>query len=458
MTDYSPVVEQDFVSVDPDTGSIVLHPHEGQERMFASRKRYVVVLAGTQGGKTSSGPWWLYNEIQQCGGGDYLAVTASYDLFKLKMLPEMLNVFEHLTGIGRWWSGAKVIELADPRTGLFLAKKADDPHMWGRIILRSAVAKGGLESATAKAAWLDEAGQDEFRLTAWEAIQRRLSLSRGRVLITTTPYNMGWLKRKLYDQRHANPDIDIINFASNMNPRFSREEFERAKQDLPEWKFQMFYLGIFSRPAGMIYSDFVDAIREDGGHRFIPYGATLPNWMPRYVGVDPGAVHNAMIWLAHDTKHNTYLLYRESLEGRKPIREYAQEALALTKRMDETVLKWAIGQKAELQTRLDWEAAGVKNVVAPEFSDVEAGIDRVIALLRQRRLFISNACTGTLDQLRDYSRELDEMGEPTDRIKNKDKYHYLDALRYAVAQVDVPAKIATVSVGYSGISGRKARR
>ena len=32
-----------------------------------------------------------------------------------------------------------------------------------------------LESATAKAAWLDEAAQNKFKLDSWEAILRRLS-------------------------------------------------------------------------------------------------------------------------------------------------------------------------------------------------------------------------------------------------------------------------------------------
>ena len=101
------------------------------------------------------------------------------------MLPEMRTVYERVLGIGRWWAGDKVIELRDPKRG-FLAKRSDDP-MWGRIILRSASAGSGLESATAKAAWLDECGQDNFVLEDWNAVQARLSLHEGRCLGTTTP-------------------------------------------------------------------------------------------------------------------------------------------------------------------------------------------------------------------------------------------------------------------------------
>src|SRR6266540_1498987 len=143
--------------------------HVGQAKAWRSQARFIVVLAGTQSGKTSYGPAWLKREIDRCGAGDYLAVTASYDLFKLKMLPALRETFEHVYQIGRYWSGDRVIELRDPATGLFWAKHADDT-MWGRIILRSAESGAGLESNTAQAAWLDEAGQDGFDLTTWEAV------------------------------------------------------------------------------------------------------------------------------------------------------------------------------------------------------------------------------------------------------------------------------------------------
>jgi hypothetical protein len=33
----------------------------------------------------------------------------------------------------------------------------------------------------------------------FEAVLRRLSIHMGRVLLTTTPYDLGWIKQKLYD-------------------------------------------------------------------------------------------------------------------------------------------------------------------------------------------------------------------------------------------------------------------
>lgn len=405
-----------------ENGKLHLSLHAAQAEVWDSTRRFTFFIAGSQAGKTSFGPWWLRREIINRGAGDYLAVTASYDLFKLKFLPEIRTVFEHVLRIGRYWAGDKVLELADPKTGKFLANRADDP-MWGRIILRSASAAGGLESSTALAALLDECGQDEFQLIAWEAVLRRLALNRGRVLGTTTPYNLGWLKTQVYDRwRKGDPDYRVVQAESVVNPSFPLEEYERAKRTMPDWKFQMFYAGQFSRPAGMIYSDYSDAI---GGH-LVPDMAIPSEW-PRYVGLDFGGVHTSQIWLAEDVVRSAFYLYRETLAGGLTTPEHVTEAKKYTE--TERVVRWVGGSASEGQPRRDWGAAGI-TVLEPEIVDVEAGIDRVIQLLKTHRLFVFESCAGVRDEFGTYSRELDENGQATEKIKNKARYHRLDALRY----------------------------
>lgn len=421
--------------------ALLLHFHPGQKQAWNSSKRFVFVLAGTQGGKTSFGPWWLWREIMNCGAGDYIAATSSYDLFKLKMLPEIRNVFEHILGIGRYWAGDKILEIKNPETGEFEASRSDDP-MWARVILRSASAEGGLESSTAKAAWLDEVGQDEFGLSAWEAVLRRLSLSVGRVLGTTTLYNLGWLKQRVFHAwEKGDPDFDIIQFESVMNPIFPKAEFDRAKRTLASWKFNMQYRARYDRPAGMIYQDFIDDYRDAGGHKVKPF--KIPTEWPRFVAIDPGGVNCAKLWFAHDTEHDVFYAYRESLDGGKANAEHALEARQLAETNGERVIWWAVGQKAEEQVRLDWIGAGVSNVKEPPFSDVEAGIDKVVALLRQFRLYFLDTLDVTLDQIVTYARKLDENNDPIETIANKEKYHLMDALRYfAVQQAgDIPPNI-----------------
>lgn len=397
---------------DISNGKMTVNLHPGQTKAWDSKARFTFVVAGTQGGKTSFEPLWLDREIKNCGEGDYLAVTATYDLFKLKFLPVMKQYF---CDIFKWQYAAseKVI----------WKNEGNDKY---RIILRSANAEGGLESATAKAAVLDECGQDDFGIGAWEAIQRRLSLSQGRVFGGTTPYNLGWLKTEVFDRwQRGDKDYQVIQFRSTMNPLFPIEEYERAKATMPTWKFEMFYNGNFSRPAGMIYSDLTD------NHYVKPF-AIPPSW-PRYIGIDPGPNNTAVVWMAKNPETKCYYLYREYLEGDKTTKEHADAIKLLS--YNENIFHWALGQKSEKQYRLDWQEQGLP-VNEPNITDVDAGIDRVIALIKQKTFYIFDNLKGCKDQFGTYSRKLDDNGQPTTDIKDKEKYHFLDAVRYCVIGFD----------------------
>lgn len=409
-------------------GRIHLYPHPGQARAWRSPRRFVWMIAGTQGGKTSLGPPWLHREIARRGAGDYLAVTSTFPLLKLKMLPEFLRYFGHTLRLGDWHGSDKVFAFRD-------GVPAEDgtPLDGTRVIFGSATNPESLESATAKGAWCDEVGQDDFRLQSWEAILRRLALNRGRVLGGTTLYNLGWLKQQVYDAwRNGDPDHDVIQFESVVNPAFPQEEFERARRTLPDWKFNLFYRGAYDRPAGLIYSDFVDAYRDDGGHKVRPFD--LPPAWPRYGGLDFGAVNTAKIAVAKDPAANVYYLYREQLDGGKTTPEHAAEAQAWAAGVN--WVSWHGGSKSETQQRMDWQAADVW-VHEPRVADVEAGIDRVIALFKAQRLYVFDSCAGVLDELGTYARETDEQGQPTEKIKDKATYHRLDALRYVAQALDV---------------------
>jgi len=406
-------------------GKLYFNFHEGQLRAWDSSARFTFVLAGTQSGKTSFGPWWLWREIQQTadpagGTNDYIAVTASFDLFKLKLLPELRAAFEYTLQWGRYWPSDRVIELKDPKTGKFWAVHADD-RMWGRIVLRSAASGGGLESMSAKAAFLDECGQDSFTIETWEAILRRLSLSQGRVGAFTTPYNLGWIKTEVWDQWNAgNKDFNVINFPSYFNPLFNRAEYERAKATMPAHRFAMFYDGLLSRPAGLIYDCFDEEIH-------LVDDFPIPKEWPRYGGLDFGAVNTAKLWIAEDVARGRYYVYRENLNGGLSTREHASEIIEHVR--NENHISWWGGAPSEEQQRMDYHTEGVY-VMRPNVSDVESGIDRVTELFKTKRLFVFRSLTGMRDELGSYKRKIDEYGNPTEEIAEKRKYHRLDALRY----------------------------
>ena len=374
---------------------------------------------------TAFGPWWLHREMGLKGPGDYLVATATYDLYKLKLLPETLQVFVTLLGIGKYWAGDQIIEIRDPEKG-FLAERASDP-MYSRIILRSATASGGLEAATALAAWLDEAGQENFRLNAWEAVRRRVAIAQGRVLITTTPYNLGWLKTQIYDRwRRGDPSIGYINFASIANPAYPREEYEELRRTMQPWKFQMFSRGQFARPPGVIYEAMLADVHQIDAF-------DIPDRWPRYCGMDFGPVHTAVIWIAHNEQANRFYVYREYMGGNKTTGEHAAELLQLSGHEE---IRWTRGgAPSEKQERLDYSAAGWR-VLLSAITGVEAGIDRVATLFRENKLYVfKEECPGLVEDLNTYSRETNADGDVLDKIHNKSDYHFADCLRYAAGNL-----------------------
>jgi hypothetical protein len=298
--------------------------------------------------------------------------------------------------------------------------------MWGRIILRSAEAEGGLESTTAKAAWLDEAGQDAFTLAAWEAIQRRLTLHGGRVLITTTLYNFGWLKKRLYDRASADPDIAIVHFDSTANPVFPRAEWERQKESLPPWRFNMQFRGRYDRPAGMIYDCYDDRV----GRGHVQPRFPIPDAWPRYVGLDFGGVNTAAIFLAGEPGTPRLFAYREYHDGGLTAAGHVRQLLKGEPRRPYVVG----GAPSEDQWRQEFKSGGLP-VAGPDIAEVELGIERVYGTIRRNELIVFEDLKGLRGELTSYSRKLDEDGQPTDVIDRKKTYHLLDAARYIIGKL-----------------------
>lgn len=402
-----------FREVMPD-GELRLNLHEGQTRTWESPARFIAMQASTQGGKTVFGPVWLHREMDERGSGDYLAVTATFPLLRLKMLPELRYEFVTLYGWGEWKASDKVFESHEKERGA--------PSQ--RIIVGSATNPESLESATAQAAWLDEVGQEQFKREAWEAVQRRLSLAQGRCLMTTSLYGFGWYKLEVYDRWKAgDADYDVIQFDSLANPAFPREEYERAKVTLPRWKFNLMYRGVFERPAGLIYDSFDETVCA------IPRFELPASW-PRYVGHDFGPNNTAAVWYAQDPGTGFLYLYREYLAGGLSAYDHAQKFKALSR--GETIIKRVGGAHTEGGWRESFTAAGWP-ISEPRERGVEVGINIVYGWHKRNALFVFKDLGLYLDEKLSYSRKLDENYLPTDEIDNKSRHHLMDSERYLIS-------------------------
>jgi hypothetical protein len=386
--------------ITPD-GTLTLNFHPGQLRAWDSRKRFVAVIAGTQSGKTAFGPIWLWREIQDRGPGDYLVATPTFTLLELKALPEFRRFFEAAMQLGRYVA-SPVRKFTFSPEGEERMFGAHDPGTPTNVFFGYAEDPESLESSTARAAWLDEAGQKKFKRGSWEAIQRRLSIHQGRAFIGTTPYDLGWVKQEFHDKaKRGDPDVDFIRFDSTENPAFPRAEFERARASLPAWKFALFYRGLFDKPAGLIYDSFDESTCK------VPRFALPPEW-PRYLGLDFGGVNTAGVFYAEEVDPNTgkptgrLFAYREYKAGGRTAAEHAYHLLKGEPRIPTCVG----GSRSEGQWRAEFRAGGevdgVKTpglpVLEPDIKEVEVGIDRVYGAHKRNEILVFDDLTGYLDQ------------------------------------------------------------
>lgn len=417
-------------------GRLQFDYHSGQREAMASDARFILLLAGVQSGKTVFGPWWMLREIQRRGPGDYLVAAPTFKLLNLKCLPAYQDLFERRLQVGEY--------VGSPNPRVTLTARGEQVLFGGvqedadtRILFGHAQDPDSLESATIKAAHLDEAGQEKFKFGSWDAIQGRLSIHQGRCLITTTPYYMGWLKSELYDRADEDPDVKVVQFDSTENPAFPEEEFERQRERMPGWKFRMRYRGRFERPAGMIYDCW------DRDTHCLPRKDITAEWL-RYLGLDFGGANTAGVYLAKHPRLPRYILYSSYHAGGRTAEQHAHKLK--TQNADQVEPgQWGEirgGSGSEDQWRSEFQSGGLP-VKEPPIDDVEVGIDRVYAMLKaaeegnydEPHLFVFEDCEPVIDEIESYQRKLDEEDEPTEEIKNKSEYHRLDALRYICAAI-----------------------
>lgn len=387
---------------------------------------------------TVLGPVWLLREIQLKGPGDYLVVAPTFTLLELKALPAFKRYFEVQMKLGKY-IGSPIRRFEFSAEGDEQIFGAHDPMYRTTVYFAYAEDPESLESMTVKAAWLDEAGQRKFKLGSWQAIQRRLAVNRGRALLTTTPYDFGWLKKEIFDRFEAGEkDYDVINFKSTDNPAFSQEEYDRAKASLPEWQFELFYNGNFQKPAGLIYNCV--------GTRNFCKRFPIPATWDRILGLDFGGVNTAAIFIAEEPFTPYLYVYRTYKAGNRTAIEhcfYIQEG-------EPEFRLVAGGSKGEGQWRQEFRAGGtamingvVRTVTGllirkPKEADVKLGINRAYGAYKRGELIVFDDLEDIAAELNAYTWELDDKHEPTGEIEDKSTFHLMDAKRYIISSVRGP--------------------
>ena len=377
--------------------------HKGQTRAWKSDAKIVAMISGTGSGKTFMGALWLYREIQKYPKDTFLVVSPTYSMFDRVVLPMAKGLLDELThGVYRAVEKTYIL----PTGGKVFFGSADNPLT--------------LEGVHVRAAWMDEAGQ--MKREAWDVVLRRTGFHGGRVLITTTPYNLGWLKTEVFDRWKAgDKNYDVIQFPSIENPYYPREEFERARRDLPDWMFRMFYMGEFAKPEGLVYQDFNPSV-----HVVEPFD--IPKNWTRIVGVDFGYNNPfAVLWLAIDGDNNIYV-YREYYEREKLPKEAGEDIVRLSEgeMIDAVICDPSRPEGMEDLRRLGLPVQAADNSVL-------TGIQRVTEKLKARQLFVFRGLENTLNEFEAYSWKVINGAQSEQPVKEFD--HAMDALRYAIMYI-----------------------
>ncbi len=374
--------------------------HEYQAKAFESQARFIGLIAGTGGGKTFFGPIWLLKQVRDYPQDSFFVIAPTFPLFNRTTLPEFRKRFDYEPEIrGEYKEQKREYRLGSG--GIVYFGSADRPD--------------SLEGGQVKAAWIDEAGQ--IKLASWQAIQRRLGVKMGQCLLTTTPYSLNWLKTEFYDLwKKGDKDYDVIQFRSIDSPYYPKQEYERARHTIDRRIFDMRYDAQFRKMAGLVYVEFTDRnIKEPKNIKFKRIVA----------GVDWGFYPDpcAIVLHGEDDQGRIWVFY-EYYELRKTPDDIKDKAVELNEEYEIETFWCGHDEPGNIQMFRDAGLDARKN----EVQSVNEGQGAVVALIKNKALFVSKKCPNWLD-------EVETHHYPEGKDKPSGPEHALDATRYAIVNM-----------------------
>ena len=245
--------------------------------IFKSTSTYTALIGGTGCGKTFFLPRWLYLRMCQFPGEEWIVSAPTREMTKRNPIKYIKRFFDENNIPYNYNKADLVMTLPSLATIYFVSAETPDR----------------MQGIHAKGIIGDEAGL--FDRLWWDTAVQRIAYRKGQILLTTTPYSQNWLKSEVWDKWiEGDENFYVKNPTSLDNPFYPREEYKRAKERLPDWKFKMLFEGKFTKPAGLIYPDYqtVEPFK-------IP-----ANWF-KFGGVDFGFNNPfAVIWFAENPENN----------------------------------------------------------------------------------------------------------------------------------------------------------
>lgn len=245
-----------------------------------------------------------------------------------------------------------------------------------------------------------------------------LLTTKGRAVFGSTPNGFNDF-HKLVQKATTMEGWYYSHATSYDNENNDPEEIERIKREIPEDRFSQEYLADFRKIEGLVYKEF----RQDV-HVF--KDEEPKNVINRLAGVDFGFTNPTAVLTILKDFDNSYWVMKEWYERGRTDAEIA-DVVAVENFNDVYPDPESPSAIEEMRKR----GVNVKEVVKNKDS-IKNGINRVRALLMQRKLHIHASCTNLINEFETYRypSKPNEKNEHENPIKEND--HALDALRYAL--------------------------
>lgn len=394
--------------------SVRLHAFQSEaiRASVTEKVPFVAVISGVQGGKTTAGAAWELMQWAAAPKADHLITAPTYKMLQHSTLRKLDSL------LPKGWAEYNKAE-------------ACYSLAWGgKAFVRSLEDPDSIEGISAASVWADEAGK--YPVAAWENIQARRSATQGPVFLTTTPYGLNWLKYQFYDLwARGLPEYKVVHFRSVDSPHFPRQEWERAKRDMPAKVFSRKYGGIFTPLEGLVYEDFDADTMEQPLLR-------VPEEWDRIMGIDHGHSQGhpaaVSIWASpnfHDKRSPVWKVGELKKSGLL-LSQLWGGASRLFPFTGRPRVIYADPAAAQENAELRQLVGGIP--IKAGINAVDWGIEQIQGLMKTKRLLLAQGhCNQTKDEYTTYARD------EKDRII-KENDHLCDADRYALATHMKPAR------------------
>jgi len=380
--------------------TVKLFPRQFDALNFTTQ--FAAAVAGVQSGKTFLGAHWAGKKMLEFPDKSGIIVAPTYKTLQQATLKKFFDVFPELRRYYREQKG----EINLPTGGTVYIRSADSPL--------------GIEGITAHWVWLDEGGMTS--ILTWTVLRSRVSMTGGQILITTTPYNMGWLYQDFFIPWREKTDkqLSFFTWRSVDNPYFSKEFYEAEQSRLPPEEFSRRYMGEFRKMTGLVWD-------LPAGQGIAPIEGLVQKAEVRIMGVDWGFRSPAGIIVVYKYDNVWYVVD----EWKMSERITSEIIQVIHNKIKEHRISSVFPDPAEADRIEECRRANIPVYLANK--DVTGGVSFIKQLIYEKRLFVFNTCKELLDEMSmyHYKEPKDEFSVPEEEPE-KFNDHLCDSLRYAI--------------------------